>query len=124
MALKPVNANVNVLTGTVQVSVPLDNTNPTSVVEQLIQIGPQLDITTLAAAPAIVPGSTTTNGLFAIGRAGRFRTDNFNSFAGFATALSADLNGPTAVIDLAASGQYDSAKNTFTATRMVVLLSN
>lgn len=40
------------------------------------------------------------------------------------TALSADLNGTTAGIDLAASGQYDSAKNTFTAARIVVLLSN
>lgn len=93
--------------------------------EHLIQIGPQqLDITTLAAAPVIVPDSSTTNGLFAIGHAGRFRTDNFNSFAGFVTALSADLNGTTAGIDLAASGQYDSAKNTFTAARIVVLLSN
>jgi hypothetical protein len=71
-----------------------------------------------------VPDSSTTNALFAIGHAGRFRTDNSNSFAGFVTALSADLNGTTAVIDLAANGQYDSAKNTFTAARIVVVLSN
>ena len=121
MALKPVNANVNVLTGTVQVSVPLDNTNPTSGVEHLIQIGPQLDITTLAAAPAIPRQHDDERSVRdRVRRA--FWTDNFNSFAGFATALGADLNGSTALIDLAASGQYDSAKNTFTATRMVVLL--
>ena len=93
--------------------------------EHVIQIGPQqLDITTLAAAPAIVPDGTAANGLFAIGHAGRFRTDNFNSFASFVSALSTDLNGTTAVIDVAAAGQYDNAKNTFTASRIVVLLSN
>lgn len=35
-----------------------------------------------------------------------------------------DLNGTTAVVDVAATGQYDSAKNTFTATRVAVLLSD
>lgn len=93
--------------------------------EHVIQIGPQqLDLTTLAAAPTIAPDTTTMNGLFAIGHAGPFRTDNFSSFADFVTALSQDLNGTTAVVDVAAAGQYDSAKNTFTATRIAVLLSN
>ena len=71
-----------------------------------------------------MPGSTAAHGLFAIGHAGRFRTDNFNSLASFVSALSTALNGTTAVIDVAATGQYDNAKNTFTASRIVVLLSN
>lgn len=98
--------------------------------EHVIQIGPQqVDLTTLAAPPTLVPDPATmsggaANGLFAIGHEGRFRTDNFNSFAGFVAALSKDLNGTTAVVDVAASGQYDSAKNTFTADRIAVLLSD
>jgi hypothetical protein len=39
------------------------------------------------------------------------------------SALNAALNGTMAVIDVAAGGD-DSAKNTFTATQIVVLLSN
>jgi hypothetical protein len=92
--------------------------------EHVIDIGPQqLDITTLAAPPTIAPGSAST-GLFAIGHAGKIMTDNYNSFAAFVTALSGDLSGTTTVIDIAASGQYDSATNTFTATRIAVLLNN
>ncbi len=93
--------------------------------EHVIDIGPQqLDITTLASPPTIAPDSTAMTGLFAISHAGKLRTDNYNSFVDFATALSTDLNGTTAVIDITASGQYDSAKNTFTATRIAVLLNN
>ena len=94
--------------------------------EHFIQIGPQqLDLTTLAAPPTLAPDPTTANGLFAIGHAGiRVRTENFNSFADFVTALNKDLTGTTAVIDLTASGQYDSAKDTFMSSRIAVLLSN
>ncbi len=93
--------------------------------QHFIQIGPQtLDLTTLPAPAAIVPDSTTMTGLFAIGHAGKFRSDNFNQFSDFVSALSKDLGGTTAVIDVAATGQYDSGTNTFTATRIVVLLSN
>jgi hypothetical protein len=113
-----------VLTGTVQVSVPLDNTNPTSGVERLIQIGSQLDITTLAAAPAIGPRQHDDERSVRDRARRAFSDRQLQQLRGLATALGADLNGSTAVIDLAASGQYDSAKNTFTATRMVVLLSN
>jgi hypothetical protein len=94
--------------------------------EHFVQIGPQqLDLTTLASPPTLAPDPTAMNGLFAIAHAGiRLRTENFNSFADFVTALTQDLNGTTAVIDLAASGQYDSAKDTFTATRIAILLSH
>jgi hypothetical protein len=94
--------------------------------EHYIQVGPQqLDLTTLASPPTLAPDPAAMNGLFAIGHAGiRLRTENFNSFADFVTALSKDLTGTTAVIDVTASGQYDSAKDTFTATRVAVLLSN
>jgi len=92
----------------------------------LIKVGPELlDLTKLAAAPSIV-GGTAMGDVFAIGHAGKFKTDNFNSFSAFVTALAADLAGanmPT-VVAVAATGQYDTGKNVFTAQRLVVLLSN
>ena len=94
--------------------------------EHFVQIGPQqLDLTTLASAPTLVPDPTTLNGLFAIAHAGiRLRTENFNRFADFVTALTQDLNGTTAVIDVAATGQYDTAKDTFVSSRIAILLSH
>jgi hypothetical protein len=92
----------------------------------VIKIGPELlDLTKLAAAPSIV-GGTAMGDVFAIGHAGKFKTDNFNTFTAFVTALAGDLAGanmPT-VLAVAATGQYDTGKNAFTAQRMVVLLSN
>ena len=67
-------------------------------------------------------GCCNRHGSVALGHAGQ--TDNFNSFADFVTALSKDLDGTTAVVDVAATGQYDSVKNTFTATRIAILLSD
>jgi len=89
-----------------------------------ITVGPQrVDLTTLSAPPAISP-DTTGPDIFTIGHEGRFRADNFMSFADFITALSQDLTGSTAVIAVAAAGHYDSTQNTFTANRIAVSLSN
>ncbi len=101
----------------------------------VVKIGPELlDLTKLAAAPGIAsaPG---TGLVFTIGHAGKFRTDNFNTFAAFVTQLAADLAGtaPTAgtmatttttVDAVAAAGQYDTGTNLLTAKRLVVLLSD
>jgi hypothetical protein len=90
-----------------------------------VQIGPErLDLATLSSAASIVPDATATADVFTVGHAEHFRVENFSTFADFAAELSQDLTGSTTVIVVAASGQYDSAKNTFTATRLAVLLSN
>jgi hypothetical protein len=90
-----------------------------------IQIGPEtLDLTTLATAPTIVPDTTPATDLFTIGHRGKFKNENFNTFAAFITALTTDLTATTTVIDVAATGQYDSTTNAFTATRLAVLLSD
>jgi hypothetical protein len=89
--------------------------------EHVMKIGPErLDLTTLAAAPSIVADTTLTDGVFAIGHAGSFKTENFNNFASFVTQLALEINGTTAV----AAGQYDTALNAFTAKRLAILLSN
>ncbi len=94
--------------------------------EHFVQIGPQQwDLTTLASPPTLVPDPTTLNGLFAIAHGGiRLRTENFNRFADFVAALAQDLNGTTTVIDVAATGQYDTAKDTFVSSRIAILLSH
>jgi hypothetical protein len=55
---------------------------------------------------------------------GSFQTESFNTFADFVAQLAADLTGATGVVALTAEGHYDSATNTFTATRITVLLGN
>ena len=90
-----------------------------------IQTGPDtLDLTTLATPPTITADATATNEVFAIGHRGMFKTENFNTFAAFVTALAADLTPATTVEGLAATGQYDSAANTFTATGLAVLIND
>jgi hypothetical protein len=90
-----------------------------------IQIGPEtLDLTTLATPPTITADATATNEVFAIGHRGKYKTENFNTFAAFVTALAADLTPTATVVDLAATGQYDSTANTFTATRLAVLIND
>jgi hypothetical protein len=96
-------------------------------VDQLhfIQIGPEtIDLTKLAAPPTITADATATNEVFTIGHRGKFQTENFNTFAAFVTALAADLTPTATVAALAATGQYDSAANTFTATRLAVLIND
>jgi hypothetical protein len=90
-----------------------------------IQIGPDtVDLTTLATPPTITASATATNEVFAIGHRGKYKTENFNTFAAFVTALAADLTPTATVVDLAATGQYDSTANTFTATRLAVLIND
>ncbi|HWM71697.1 MAG TPA: hypothetical protein VNO35_34350 [Steroidobacteraceae bacterium] len=90
-----------------------------------IQMGPQtIDLTSLATAPTITADATATNEVFAIGHRGKYKTENFNTFAAFITALAADLTPTATVVDLAATGQYDSTANTFTATRLAVLIND
>jgi hypothetical protein len=90
-----------------------------------IQIGPeQIDLTSLATPPTIAPDMTATNEVFTIGHRGKYKTENFNTFAAFVTALVADLTPTATVADLAATGQYDSTANTFTANRIAVLIND
>ena len=61
-----------------------------------IQVGPEtIDLTTLATPPTIMADANATNEIFAIGHRGKYKTENFNTFASFIAALTADLT-PTA----------------------------
>jgi hypothetical protein len=90
-----------------------------------IQIGPQtVDLNELAAAPAIVADTMATDEVFTIAHRGKYKTENFNTFAAFITALAADLTPTATVVDVAATGKYDSTANTFTANRIAVLIND
>jgi hypothetical protein len=91
----------------------------------LIQNGPeQVDLTTLATPPTIAPDAAATNEVFTIGHRGKYKVENFNTFTAFVAALAADLTPTATVADLAATGQYDSTANTFTANRIAVLIND
>lgn len=115
-------------------SLQLDLANAGDV--HVIKIGPELvDLTKLAMPPSVVP-STANGDVFTIAHKGKLKVENFNTFAAFVTQLTADLAGmatgtmgmtsnmPATVEIVAAAGQYDTAKNVFTAQRLAVLLSN
>ena len=88
-----------------------------------VKIGPQiLDLTTLSTATVIAP-ATTGSVVFTIGHAGKFKVENFNTFAAFVTQLSSEYAGSVALIGLNATGGYNASSNTFTATSIAVLLS-
>jgi len=90
----------------------------------VIKIGPELvDLTRLTTPASVIP-STTTGAVFTIAHAGKFKVENFNTFAAFVTQLAADLAVPATVDIVAAAGQYDTTNNVFAAQRLAVLLSN
>jgi hypothetical protein len=91
--------------------------------EHDVRIGPEsIDLTKLASPPTIV--ASTTGALnFTIGHAGRFKAENFSSFASFVTQLSSELTGGVGVIQLSVAGNYNGATNTFTATALTILLT-
>ena len=105
--------------------VDLSNANLGTV--HAIYTGPQsLDLKppSLPASPLITTtGANQSKLLLAVGNATLGITE-FQSAAAFATALNSALNGTNKVYRLAAFGQYNSASNTFVATRIDVALHN
>ncbi len=81
-----------------------------------IATGPQkLDLTTLPASPTIAFASGTPL-ILSVGNDTLISA--FNSVSSFITAVNTQLNGTNAIYRLVCVGQYDSATNTFTASRV------
>ena len=99
----------------------VDKTN-TLLGDDAVRIGPQrIDLAALPAGVRIVAAGQSTDS-FAIGTDQR-QVTMYTSFADFVTALTAKLNGSGKLRHLDAQGSYDSASNTFTASRLVVVIS-
>lgn len=82
-----------------------------------------VDLTTLQNALQIVADPSPQSGGFAIGHASN-RDETFNTFTDFVSALSAELKSGTAVVNVVATGSYDSSSTTFSAKTLAVLLNN
>ncbi|MFO1426490.1 MAG: hypothetical protein U1F11_05870 [Steroidobacteraceae bacterium] len=99
----------------------VDKTN-TLLADDSVRIGPQrIDLAALPAGVRIVAAGQSTDS-FAIGTDQR-QVTMYTSFGDFVTALTAKLNGSGKLRHLDAQGSYDSASNTFTASRLVVVVS-
>jgi hypothetical protein len=88
-----------------------------------IRTGPaSLDLKSLPASPLIKPDSSTYLAL-AIGSAALTTGISvFNSAAAFTSAVSSTFSGTNKITKLVAYGQYDSATNTFLASRINIAL--
>jgi hypothetical protein len=125
------------LTGLTATSTSLQLSLTNVGMEHFVTVGPELvDLTKVTPAPSIVPATTDMNVVFAIGHAGKLKTENFSTFSAFVTQLATELAGTTTpgttttttsattVEIIAAEGAYDSTTDVLTAQRLAVLLSH
>ncbi len=78
---------------------------------------------TLSAGLELLPDTTgTAQQSFAIAHVQSHTIDNFSTFNDFVTALTTDLNGTTAVLQVMALGSYSSGS--LTADHVIVLLND
>jgi hypothetical protein len=90
-----------------------------------IQIGAQtIDIVGLSSDPLIVPNSSGSNTVFAIGHSVSSTIENFNTYAAFITRLQTELNGTTLVTGVTAVGQYTASTLSLSATSITLFLNN
>jgi hypothetical protein len=94
-------------------------------VRHQIQVGAQtIDVVGLSSDPLIVPNSTASNRVFAIGHSVGATIESFNTYAAFIAQLQAELNGTTEATGLTAVGQYTGSTFSFTATSITLFLNN
>ena len=84
----------------------------------------EIDLTSLASDPSIVPDAAATTALFSIAHQRSKSIDNFNTFADFETMAAAGLNGTVDALGLTAEGNYNATSNVFTARHLVLLLND
>ncbi|HTQ35434.1 MAG TPA: hypothetical protein VMH77_00205, partial [Steroidobacteraceae bacterium] len=90
----------------------------------LITLGARpIDVSTLAIGLTLVPATGGTL-VFAIAHRASHAVSNYSTFADFATQLSTELNGTTAMYSLTAEGTFDAAGGVFTVQRLLVVLGD
>jgi hypothetical protein len=93
--------------------------------EHQVRIGmTNLDPSTLSAGLQIVPNTAVTVSAFAIAHWSSRTIDNFSSFSDFVTALTSDLNGSNAVLQITADGAYAAATGVLSTDQMIAILNN
>jgi hypothetical protein len=92
--------------------------------QHTIQVGSQtIDLATLSSDALIVPSTTSTSVVYAIGHTSTSTIDNYNTFTDFITALQSDLNGTTLATRMTAQGVYTATSLTINATHVTIYLN-
>jgi hypothetical protein len=92
--------------------------------QHTIQYGAQsIDFTTLLSDVLVVPSSSTSSVVYAIGHSSTSTTDSYHTFTNFITALQSDLNGTTLATAMTVEGIYTSASYPLTAASVTVYLN-
>jgi hypothetical protein len=61
---------------------------------------------------------------FAIAHRSSWKFESFSSFADLVTALNTDLNGTTTLLDMFASGPFNSTTGTLSVDQLLIALSD
>ena len=93
--------------------------------EHLIRIAfVAFDPTTLTTGLELIPDPAAGSLWLSIAHIKSQSSENFSAFADFTAALTTDLNGTSAVVQIAADGPYDSTSGTMSVDQMVVLIDD
>jgi hypothetical protein len=93
--------------------------------EHLIRIAfVAFDPTALTTGLELIPDPAAGSLWLSIAHLKSQSSENFSAFADFTAALTTDLNGTNAVVQIAADGPYDSTSGTMSVDQMVVLIDD
>jgi hypothetical protein len=93
--------------------------------EHLIRIAFEaFDPTTLSTGLELIPDPAAASLWLAIVHIKTQTSENFSAFADFTAALTTDLNGTNAVVQIGADGPYDSTSGTMSIDQMVVVIDD
>jgi Domain of unknown function (DUF4382) len=93
--------------------------------EHLVRIAfVAFDPTTLTTGLELVPDPAAASLWLSIAHIKSQSSENFSAFADFTAALTTDLNGTNAVVQIAADGPYDSTSGAMSVDQMVVLIDD
>jgi hypothetical protein len=93
--------------------------------QDVIRVGfVTLNPSTLSTGLQLVPDASATYPVFAIAHLMSQTIDNVATFGDFVTALTADLNGTVAVVQVDAAGPYDTTTGVFSVDQIIVLLDD
>lgn len=103
----------------------LSPTTLQSAEHDVIRIGPQsINPATLSAGVTLQADAAATMTQFAIAHRGSWKFESFGSFADLVTALNADLNGTTTLLDVFASGPFNSTTGALSVDQLLIALSD
>lgn len=103
----------------------LSQTTLQSAEHDVIKIGPQsINPSTLSTGVTLQADAAATMTQFAIAHRSSWKFESFSSFADLVTALNSDLNGTTTLLDVFASGPFNSTTGTLSVDQLLIALSD